>query len=477
MNTQVASIDMPDEDHDEYVYNDIHISQDTIDAFEVHEFSVGGWIKFIFGLIFLFPFRLILTLISVLIIMLLYLIFFCCIGPVDKPQPKIIRVVRRVIGAGWARFILYLYGFFWISEHGKIQKDAKMVIANHSSCFDMFYFIWKLSPSFVVAEFVGKNFFLGPLSRVFNCPVIDRKSSGNSSSFLSKLQQRLESNDDKYPPCMIFPEGATSNGQCLNYFHSGAFVPGAPMQPIVLHYKDKINPTQWSVRSWPFHYLTVMCNLTNNLEVIFLPVYYPSQAEKEHPRLYAQNVKNSMSCSLSLLNHGKGKDPSSTPLMGGDRLFFPQTQLTYRDRKLYEVKRKNARSIGGNPQPRAQWDICKMQCKRNMRDSTVGSSTFFSGANLDLPVNSENTYNASPPPSSSSSVGVCSNTSTTSEPPKDQFSFLLFALPPPPESFDFHQKEYHSQCTVPSEQLMQIIEPPSAQHTSSSSNKQSQATP
>ena len=43
--------------------------------------------------------------------------------------------------------------------------------------------------------------------------------------------------------------------------------------------KDPINPTTWSVRSWAFHFITVMCNFTNNLEVTFLPLYYPSEAE------------------------------------------------------------------------------------------------------------------------------------------------------------------------------------------------------
>ncbi|KAH7815408.1 putative lysophosphatidylcholine acyltransferase / lyso-PAF acetyltransferase [Monocercomonoides exilis] len=424
--------------------------------------------------------------------MLLYAIFFFFIGPADQPQPKIIRIIRKIVAVTWARFILYLYGFFWISEHGKIQKDTKLVIANHSSCFDMFYLIWKLCPSFAIAEFVGKNCFLGPLSRVFNCIAIDRKSSGNSSSFLSKLQQRLESNDGKYPPCMIFPEGATSNGQCLNYFHSGAFVPGSPIQPIVLRYKDKINPTQWSVRSWPFHYLSVMCNFTNRLEVIILPVYHPSSFEQLHPRLFAQNVKNAMSHSLEMVHflkekkeefYNKRAKTERDCICKGDSIieevdfmpsaYYPQTQFTYKDRKSYELLRETRKGEWKKLEPRTQQEICEVQLqqffeiKRRIRSKEMeflentkqeASKGGISIANTEC-LNTENHFSLD-----NDSTTVMELDSKISKVKSDLTSNLslsslfYFILPCPFDSFDYNVAHFYSSAVLPSEEVMRLLE-------------------
>jgi lysophosphatidylcholine acyltransferase/lyso-PAF acetyltransferase len=40
----------------------------------------------------------------------------------------------------------------------------------------------------------------------------------------------------KTPPILIYPEGATTNGEALVYFNKGAFASLRPVQPIVLKY-------------------------------------------------------------------------------------------------------------------------------------------------------------------------------------------------------------------------------------------------
>lgn len=42
------------------------------------------------------------------------------------------------------------------------------------------------------------------------------------------------------------------------------------------------------------HVFLLLCQFVNNLEVIHLPVYYPSEQEKEDPKLYANNVRKLM---------------------------------------------------------------------------------------------------------------------------------------------------------------------------------------
>lgn len=42
------------------------------------------------------------------------------------------------------------------------------------------------------------------------------------------------------------------------------------------------------------HVILLLCQFVNYLEATWLPVYYPSQQEKDDPRLYAENIRRLM---------------------------------------------------------------------------------------------------------------------------------------------------------------------------------------
>ena len=42
------------------------------------------------------------------------------------------------------------------------------------------------------------------------------------------------------------------------------------------------------------HVILLLCQFVNNMTVTRLPVYYPSQEEKDNPKLYAENVRRLM---------------------------------------------------------------------------------------------------------------------------------------------------------------------------------------
>jgi lysophosphatidylcholine acyltransferase/lyso-PAF acetyltransferase len=42
------------------------------------------------------------------------------------------------------------------------------------------------------------------------------------------------------------------------------------------------------------HVFLLLCQFVNYLEVVNLPVYYPSEQEKDDPKLYANNVRKLM---------------------------------------------------------------------------------------------------------------------------------------------------------------------------------------
>ena len=42
------------------------------------------------------------------------------------------------------------------------------------------------------------------------------------------------------------------------------------------------------------HFFLLLCQFINHLEVLWLPVYFPSEIERADPRLYARNVRKLM---------------------------------------------------------------------------------------------------------------------------------------------------------------------------------------
>lgn len=52
------------------------------------------------------------------------------------------------------------------------------------------------------------------------------------------------------------------------------------------------------------HVIFLLCQFVNYMEVTQLPTYYPSQQEKDDPKLYANNVRRLMAsevCKLCLI--------------------------------------------------------------------------------------------------------------------------------------------------------------------------------
>lgn len=52
----------------------------------------------------------------------------------------------------------------------------------------------------------------------------------------------------------------------------------------------------WQLR----HVILLLCQFMNYIEVKKLPVYHPSEEEKEDPKLYAENVRRLMACEVPI---------------------------------------------------------------------------------------------------------------------------------------------------------------------------------
>ncbi len=77
---------------------------------------------------------------------------------------------------------------------------------------------------------------------------------------------------------------------CL-YVSTGAFLPGAPVLPVLLTYSKTHHNPAWTIIDVPFHVLRLLCQFVNTVDVNILPVYVPSDTEQADPALYAANVR------------------------------------------------------------------------------------------------------------------------------------------------------------------------------------------
>lgn len=99
-------------------------------------------------------------------------------------------------------------------------------------------------------------------------------------------------------PLLLFPEATTTNGQFLLPFKSGAFLAGEPLQPVILQYGARRFSPSWESIVATRHIFLLLCNVFHTVTCYMLPVYYPSEAEKKDPILYANNVRKAMVCLL-----------------------------------------------------------------------------------------------------------------------------------------------------------------------------------
>ena len=75
-----------------------------------------------------------------------------------------------------------------------------------------------------------------------------------------------------------------------------------PVQPVLIRYPNKLDTVTWTWEgpgAWQLLWLT-LCQLHTRVEVEFLPVYQPSEAEKANPKLYAYNVRKIMADALGI---------------------------------------------------------------------------------------------------------------------------------------------------------------------------------
>ncbi|KAL2471757.1 Lysophospholipid acyltransferase LPEAT1 [Abeliophyllum distichum] len=226
------------------------------------------------------------------------------------------RAVIVQSGRFFSRVLLFSFGFYWIQKtnrsndvEGKLNNETESkdqseemerpgaIVSNHVSYVDILYHMSSSFPSFVAKRSVAKLPLIGLISKCLGCIYVQRESKSSDFKGVSGVvNERIrEAHQNKFAPkMMLFPEGTTTNGDYILPFKTGAFLAQAPVLPVILRYPYQRFSPAWDSISGARHVLLLLCQFVNYMEVKQLPVYYPSQQEKDDPKLYAENVRRLM---------------------------------------------------------------------------------------------------------------------------------------------------------------------------------------
>lgn len=181
------------------------------------------------------------------------------------------------------------------------EGKAPICVGTHTSWVDAVTLVaCNNCPSPVAAvETYNLPFISLPLRAMQTLPT-NRQADG-SSNVVSMINERLAGGyNPNMPEILIYPEGGTNNGTVLTQFRTGAFRAGVPIRVFAMNYPWKHFDPAWETMHLGEHILMFFGQVYNRFHYTEFPVYYPSEAEKKNPALFASNVREWMKIGLRL---------------------------------------------------------------------------------------------------------------------------------------------------------------------------------
>ncbi|XP_030605764.1 lysophosphatidylcholine acyltransferase 1 [Archocentrus centrarchus] len=212
---------------------------------------------------------------------------------------RLVDIILKII----MRVMWFAGGFHWMTVKGRraLPTEAPILtLAPHSSYFDAIPVTMTMSSIVMKAE--SKDIPLwGTLIKYIRPVFVSRSDQNSRKKTVEEIKRRAHSGGE-WPQIMIFPEGTCTNRSCLITFKPGAFIPAVPVQPVVIRYPNKLDSITWTWQGpGAFHILWLtLCQLHNEFVIEFLPVYTPSEEEKNNPALFAINVRRVMAKALGV---------------------------------------------------------------------------------------------------------------------------------------------------------------------------------
>ncbi len=263
---------------------------DERDVFGRAPLTTLGTLKMYLGYLLVVPIRL--ALLIPFHLVMVGLIGLSLIGTGDEGATGCRRSIFEALVYVWMRGNLFLFGFYYIPTTGKrsVPDGSYVVIGNHVGWMEVGYMFGTYAPSFVAKSSIKNLPIFGSIAVANRTIFIDRFATNKGFSVTDQIVNRLKTGGK----VGMFPEGTTSNGTSILKFRTGAFVAGTPVVPMVFKYPYCSWDMPFSSVSLKWHILGTLAQGINFMTVEYLPVYYPSEAEKADPKLYAGNVKKVM---------------------------------------------------------------------------------------------------------------------------------------------------------------------------------------
>ncbi|MBA0717690.1 hypothetical protein Golax_005484, partial [Gossypium laxum] len=253
-------------------------------------------------------------------------------NPMPKWRCRIMWVTRIC-----ARFILFSFGYQWIRRKGKPapREIAPIVVSNHVSYIEPIFYFYELFPTIVASESHDSMPFVGTIIRAMqvinnlNCCTylhqpwgfyrepytalhegrrqninmgviyVNRFSPASRKNAVNEIKRRASC--DKFPRVLLFPEGTTTNGKVLISFQLGAFIPGHPIQPIIVRYPHVHFDQSWGLISLAKLMFRMFTQFHNYMEVEYLPIIMPPDNEKLSAVHFAERTGQAMASALNVV--------------------------------------------------------------------------------------------------------------------------------------------------------------------------------
>lgn len=206
--------------------------------------------------------------------------------------------LRSLMRAMW-----FCVGFHWVTVKGERAAPTEapvLTLAPHSTYFDAIPVTMTMCS--IVSKLESQSIPVwGTLISYIRPVCVFRTDQESRRRTVEEIRRRAHSGGD-WPQIMIFPEGTCTNRSAVIQYKPGAFIPGVPVQPVVLRYPNKMDTVTWTWQgpgAFKILWLT-MCQFHNPMEIEYLPVYTPSEQEKKDPALFANNVRLLMAKALRL---------------------------------------------------------------------------------------------------------------------------------------------------------------------------------
>ncbi|KAJ4904300.1 Lysophospholipid acyltransferase LPEAT2 [Raphanus sativus] len=165
------------------------------------------------------------------------------------------------------------------------RDTAPIVVSNHVSFIEPIFFFYELSPTIVASESHDSLPFVGTIIRAMQVIYVNRFSQESRKNAVHEIKGCKYR--EKPPPidflaCCSSLKEPPPTGKFFISFQLGAFIPGYPIQPVVVRYPHVHFDQSWGNISLLLLMFRMFTQFHNFMEVEYLPVIYPSDTQKQN---------------------------------------------------------------------------------------------------------------------------------------------------------------------------------------------------